>query len=102
MKEDNYFDIDYGRRLADIITHINIKYLDEFERAATQDEVERGHISMKMMNIQTRWREDIYDTCLGMMKHLNQTVFVLRSIASDALSMMPITIKEITKTTQQD
>lgn len=83
------FTIDHAKMLADAILCINRRYLHELEQAAQVDNVERGLLSMRMIEIQHRWSDEIKQACENMLKCMSDTVNSSMKQCADILNTFP-------------
>lgn len=88
-EDHSIFTIDHAKMLADAILSINRSYLEELERMAQVEHVDRGSVSMRMMEIQCHWRDDIQQTCENMLKHMSDTVNSVMKQCADLLAVYP-------------
>src|SRR5947207_1646776 len=83
------FAVDHGKMLADCILFINRSRLEQLERVAKDDGVERGHTSIAMQNVEREWAEQISQTCHEMLAHISQMVAGYQRLAADAINAAP-------------
>ncbi len=86
---ENVFKIDYAKQLAQMLLQINWKYAEALEKTAKEDQVERGYVSARMIEIQHRWNVEIVQACLSLIESMNKTVAHFQKVALDAVRVSP-------------